>query len=250
MASLAAVENDFSAGVTPPSHIAIIMDGNGRWASMRGEPVRKGHREGAEALRRILRHCKDLPHVTHLTVYAFSQENWKRPKHEIFDLMELLRYFFKQEIEQILKENVRIQFIGERAALEADIQDILKSTEARSAGNTRLTLSIALNYGSRQEIAKAAQAIAQKVAAGALHADAISADTISEHLDTAGTPDPDLLIRTGGDERLSNFLLWQSAYTELYFCDVLWPDFAPEHFDAAIAHFMKRERRFGGRSGA
>lgn len=248
MATLAAVEKDFGAGVTPPSHIAIIMDGNGRWATLNNVPVRKGHREGAEALRRILRHCKECSHITHLTVYAFSQENWKRPKNEIIDLMELLRYFFKQEIEEILKEDVRICFIGERSALEPDIQDILISAETRSASNTRLTLTIALNYGSRQEIALAAQAIAKKAASGALDAASITAETITGHLDTSGTPDPDLLIRTGGDERLSNFLLWQSAYTELYFCDVLWPDFSSQHFDDAIAHFMKRERRFGGRN--
>lgn len=250
MIAPATVETDFSAGVTPPSHIAIIMDGNGRWASMRGLPVRKGHREGAEALRRILRHCKVCSHVTHLTVYAFSQENWKRPKSEIIDLMELLRYFFKSEIEEILKENVCIRFIGERTALESDIQEILTSSETRSAGNTSLTLTIALNYGSRQEIASATQRIAEKVAAGTLAASDISTEILGAHLNTYGTPDPDLLIRTGGDERLSNFLLWQSAYTELYFSDVLWPDFLPQHFDEAIAHFMTRERRFGGRNSA
>jgi len=250
MATPAAVESDFSAGVTPPSHIAIIMDGNGRWASLRGQPVRKGHREGAEALRRILRHCKQCPHITHLTVYAFSQENWKRPKSEITDLMELLRYFFKQELEAILKENVRIRFIGERAALEKDIQEILKTSEAKSAGNTQLTLTIALNYGSRQEIASAAKKLAEQVQSGALPLESINAQTLAAELDTHGMPDPDLLIRTGGDERLSNYLLWQCAYTELYFCDVLWPDFSAEHLDQAITHFMTRERRFGGRSQA
>ena len=230
-----------------PAHIAIIMDGNGRWASSRGLPVRKGHREGAESLRRLLRHCKTLPDISYLTVYAFSQENWKRPKREIIDLMDLMRYFFKQELDNILSETIRIRFIGERETLDEDIQAMVHNAEERSAHHTRLTLIIALNYGSRQEIARAAQALALQVASGTLDASAITPESLTTALNTHGIPDPDLLIRTGGDERLSNFLLWQCAYTELFFSKTLWPDFMPEHFDEAIAHFTQRERRFGAR---
>ncbi len=228
-------------------HIAIIMDGNGRWAAQRGLPTRKGHREGAESLRRLLKHCKKNPAITHLTVYAFSQENWKRPASEVADLMDLLRYFFKAELESLLKEGVRLRFIGDRSALDADIQTMLAETEARSAHFSQLTLCIALSYGSRQEIARACQKLASKALSGAIAPSDISPEMLERALDTHGIPDPDLLIRTGGDERLSNFLLWQSAYTELYFCDVLWPDFSGEHFDQALEHFAARERRFGGR---
>lgn len=230
-----------------PKHIAVIMDGNGRWAMQRNVPIRKGHREGAEALRRVLRHCKSKPEIHYLTVYAFSQENWKRPKSEVLDLMDLLRYFFKQEIEDIISEKIRIRFIGDRAALEPDIQQMLASAEARSAAHEGFTLVIALSYGSRQEIAQATKQLVEQVQQGLLRADEISVDHIQNLLSTHDIPDPDLLIRTGGEERLSNFLLWQCAYTELYFSDVLWPDFSANHFDAALEHFAQRERRFGGR---
>jgi undecaprenyl diphosphate synthase len=235
-------------GACMPAHIAIIMDGNARWAKKHNMPIHKGHQEGAEALRRMLHHCKTLPFIDHVTVYAFSQENWKRPKQEIADLMQLLRFFFKRELKVLLKENIRIRFIGERKTLDADIRDILQTAEEKSAENTRLTLTIAISYGSRQEIASAAQALAKQVLAGNITPDDIDVDRLNKTLQTQYASDPDLLIRTGGEQRLSNFLLWQSAYTELYFCDALWPEFDGETLDKAIEIFASRQRRFGGRA--
>ncbi|MBN8543044.1 MAG: isoprenyl transferase [Alphaproteobacteria bacterium] len=231
-----------------PAHIAIIMDGNGRWAKQQGIARVRGHKQGAEAIRTLLEACKTRPHIKYITLYAFSTENWNRPKDEVSDLMELLRHYIRHEAKTMHKEGVRLRFIGDREALSKDIQKELADVEAMTAGNTALTLVIALSYGSRQELANAMKRIGQKIADGSLKPDAVTEQMISEHLDTSDIPDPDLLIRTGGDERLSNFLLWQSAYTELYFTEVLWPDFSGAHLDKAIECFSQRERRFGARN--
>jgi undecaprenyl diphosphate synthase len=231
-----------------PAHIAIIMDGNGRWAKQQGIARVRGHKQGAEAIRVLLEACKTRPHIKYITLYAFSTENWNRPKDEVSDLMELLRHYIRHEAKTMHKEGVRLRFIGDRAALSKDIQKELADVEAMTAANTALTLVIALSYGSRQELANAMKRIGQKIADGSLKPDAVTEQMISEHLDTSDIPDPDLLIRTGGDERLSNFLLWQSAYTELYFTEVLWPDFSGAHLDKAIECFSQRERRFGARN--
>lgn len=230
-----------------PQHIAIIMDGNGRWAKERGVNRVLGHNQGAETLRTLLDACRTRPHVKYLTLYAFSTENWKRAPEEVNDLMNLLRHYVKREAKSLHEEGVRMRFIGNRTTLAKDIQDDLDGVERMMAGNTRLTVTIALSYGAREELATAMQRIAQKVAAGELAPEQVNESLVSAHLYTVGMPDPDLLIRTGGDERLSNFLLWQSAYTELYFTDVLWPAFTPAEFDKAIHCYSTRERRFGTR---
>lgn len=231
-----------------PAHIAIIMDGNGRWAKQRGVARLKGHKQGAEAIRVLLESCKARQHIRYITLYAFSSENWNRPKDEVSDLMELLRHYIRHEAKTMHKEGVRLRFIGDRTALSKDIQNELAAVEEMTKNNTALTLVIALSYGSRQEIAIAMKRIGQKIADGTLRPDAVNEQVIAQHLDTNDIPDPDLLIRTGGDERLSNFLLWQSAYTELYFSDVLWPDFSNEELGKAIECFSQRERRFGARN--
>lgn len=237
-------------GAALPQHIAIIMDGNGRWAQARGTARIRGHNQGAEALRALLETCRERPYIKFLTLYAFSTENWNRSPDEVNDLMNLLRHYVKREAKTMHKNGVRLRFIGQRTTLARDIQDDLAEVEALTEKNTALTVTIALSYGARQELAEATRAIAAKVAAGALSAEAITEHTLAEHLQTHGMPDPDLLIRTGGDERLSNFLLWQAAYTELYFTEVLWPDFSATELDKAIACFSARERRFGGRNEA
>ena len=233
-----------------PAHIAIIMDGNGRWAEARKTARVQGHRAGSEAMRRLLDSCQARPFITHLTLYAFSTENWQRSPEEVADLMALLRHYVKREAPTLHQNGVRVRFIGAREHLAHDIQRDLAEVEALTAANTRLTLAIALSYGARQELVAATQAIARAVAAGTLAADAIDATTIGQHLYTHDLPDPDLLIRTGGEQRLSNFLLWQSAYTELYFTETLWPDFTPTNLDAAIDAFTRRDRRFGKRKEA
>ncbi len=230
-----------------PTHIAIIMDGNGRWAKERGMSRVFGHTQGAEALRAILDACRTRHHLKYLTLYAFSTENWKRTPEEVNDLMNLLRHYVKREAKSLHEQGVRMCFIGERQTLAQDIQDDLAEVEALTAGNTRLTVTMALSYGARQELVTAMQRIAARLADGSLTPEQVTEQTISQHLHTSFMPDPDLLIRTGGDERLSNFLLWQSAYTELYFTETLWPDFSPEQLDKAILEYTTRERRFGRR---
>lgn len=229
-----------------PRHIAIIMDGNGRWAQARHLPRKMGHQRGADALRGMLEGCRELA-VEYITIYAFSSENWNRSEPEVSDLMELMRFYLRKEVKNLHKNKVRVCFIGDRLRLSADIQKELQAAEELTAGNTSLCLTVALSYGSRQEMVRGIQKIAQKVASGELAPDAIDEQMLMSHLDTTALPDPDLLIRTGGDQRLSNFLLWQSAYTELYFTDTLWPDFTIDHLKAAIADYQGRERRFGGR---
>jgi undecaprenyl diphosphate synthase len=228
-----------------PRHIAIIMDGNGRWATSRGLSRSKGHHAGLEALRRITRATGDLG-VPYLTVYSFSLENWSRPRSEVLSLMGLLRRFIRKDLAELHQNNVRIRIIGRKDDLATDILNLLTEAVELTRENTGQTLTVAFNYGGRDEIVRAARKIAVDVSEGRLDPDRVCEATIAERLDTAGVPDPDLLIRTGGEERISNFLLWQCAYAEFVFSPVYWPDFGAEELDAAIYEFRSRERRFGG----
>ena len=228
-----------------PRHVAIIMDGNGRWAAARGLPRLEGHRRGVEALRRTVRSAIDLG-IPYLTVYSFSSENWTRPVEEVSDLMGLLKRFIRNDLADLHRIGVRVRVIGLRANLQPDIRALLVEAEERTRLNTALTLVVAFNYGSRQELVEAVRAIAARVAAGEIEAEAVSAATVAAHLDTSGIPDPDLIIRTSGEQRLSNFLMWQAAYSELVFLPIHWPDFDRAAFDQALAAYTQRERRFGG----
>ncbi|EME70809.1 undecaprenyl pyrophosphate synthase [Paramagnetospirillum caucaseum] len=228
----------------PPVHVAIIMDGNGRWAKARGLPRTAGHKRGAEAVRRTVEAARELG-VSYLTLYAFSSENWKRPAGEITDLMGLLRLYLRNEVNNLHKNGIRLKVIGDRARLGADIVRLIEDSEAKTAGNTALTLLLALSYGGRQEIVEAARTLARDVAEGRIAADAVDEDAITARLSTSGIPDPDLIIRTSGEQRISNFLLWQGAYAELVFMDTLWPDFGRDELEAAIRVFHGRDRRFG-----
>jgi undecaprenyl diphosphate synthase len=228
-----------------PKHIAIIMDGNGRWAQKRGMPRALGHRAGAEALRNIVRAASDIG-VQVLTTYAFSTENWRRPTEEVNLLMNLIADYLDSEIEEMNDNNVQMRFIGKLDELPHKVQDKIVKSQQRTANNTGLILNLAINYGGRAELVHAVQIITNKVLAGELAPNEVNAELISQHLYTAGLPDPDLLIRPSGDLRLSNFLLWQSAYTELWLTDTKWPDFTANHLVQAIQDFQKRERRFGG----
>jgi undecaprenyl diphosphate synthase len=230
--------------LTVPRHVAIIMDGNGRWARGRGRPRTMGHRAGVDAVRRTIEAAGELG-IEYLTLYGFSTENWKRPESEVSDLMGLLRLFLKRELSTLHKNGVKIRIIGDRSRFADDIRELLAKAEAQTRDNTLLNLTIALSYGARAEITQAVRDIAAKVAAGELSADEITEDLVEQSLSTAGMPDPDLLIRTSGEQRISNFLLWQSAYTEFVFEDVLWPDFDRSHLEKAIDNFAGRERRFG-----
>ncbi|KXJ54552.1 MAG: UDP pyrophosphate synthase [Thalassospira sp. Nap_22] len=227
-----------------PRHVAIIMDGNGRWARGRGRPRTMGHRAGVDAVRRTIEAAGELG-IEYLTLYGFSTENWKRPESEVSDLMGLLRLFVKRELSTLHKNGIKIRIIGDRSRFADDIRELLAKAEDQTRDNTRLNLTIALSYGARAEITQAVRDIAAKVAAGELSADEITEDLIEQNLSTAGIPDPDLLIRTSGEQRISNFLLWQSAYTEFVFENVLWPDFDRSHLEKAIDNFAGRERRFG-----
>ncbi|KZB60677.1 isoprenyl transferase [Thalassospira sp. MCCC 1A02491] len=229
---------------TVPRHVAIIMDGNGRWARSRGRPRTMGHRAGVEAVRRTIEASVELG-IDYLTLYGFSTENWKRPESEVSDLMGLLRLFIKRELSTLQKNGVKIRIIGDRSRFADDIRALLDKAESATSGNSRLNLTIALSYGARAELTQAMREIAKKVASGEISADAITEDLIEQNLSTVGIPDPDLLIRTSGEQRISNFLLWQSAYTEFVFEDVLWPDFDRNHLEKAIDNFAGRERRFG-----
>ena len=228
-----------------PKHIAIIMDGNGRWAQRRGLPRTFGHKAGAETLRAILTEAADLG-VTHLTAYAFSTENWRRPLDEVAFLMELFASYLDSEIEYLTKKNVRVLFLGNRDRLNQELRRRMIDSEQRTAANNGITLNLAIDYGGRAEIVEATRKIACSVKAGELSPEAIDEELFSRNLFTQGQPDPDLLIRPGGDMRISNFLLWQLAYAELWVVDVLWPDFTPLHFRQAIFEYQKRDRRFGG----
>ncbi len=228
-----------------PSHVGLIMDGNGRWAAARGLPRLEGHRRGLDALRAAVRTAIEVP-LDYLTVYSFSAENWSRPIEEVRDLMGLLKRFIRKDLIELHNAAVRIKVIGHRDNLQPDIRSLLEEAETLTKLNQGLTLVVAFNYGGRQEIAAAARAIALAVAQGQLRDTEIDATLIAKHLDTCGIPDPDLIIRTSGEQRLSNFLLWQAAYAEFVFLPVLWPDFDRAAFVAALAEFGARERRFGG----
>jgi undecaprenyl diphosphate synthase len=231
-----------------PAHVAIIMDGNGRWAASRHLPRIAGHREGARAVRRTIRAAIESG-VAWLTLYAFSSENWRRPAGEVLDLTGLLRQYLKSEIDELKDNGVRLRIIGDRARFDPDIQDDLARAEATTATNSRLNLTVALSYGARAEIVAAVRALATAARDGRLDPARIDESCVAGALATADIPDPDLIVRTSGEQRLSNFLLWQAAYAELVFLDVLWPDFGPEDFAAALAEYARRERRFGARPG-
>jgi undecaprenyl diphosphate synthase len=228
-----------------PRHVAIIMDGNRRWAKRRGLPSVEGHRRGIIALREVTRAASDLG-VEIVTVYGFSTENWRRDSREIAFLFDLCVYFARTEIAELNRNNVRVRVIGDWEALPKGSRDALEELQKKTAGNTGLVLNLAVNYSSRSEMARAVKAIAQDVAEGKLDAEAIDDDLIASRLFTAGIPDPDLLIRPGGEHRLSNFLLYQAAYTELVMSDVFWPDFSRSHFEDAVREYASRQRRFGG----
>ncbi|MGH6796153.1 MAG: isoprenyl transferase, partial [Methylocella sp.] len=231
-----------------PAHVGVIMDGNGRWAARRGLPRIEGHRHGLEALRNTVRAAIDFG-LDYLTVYSFSIENWNRPIQEIDELMGLLKRFIRNDLSELHDAGVKVKVIGARANLNADIRALLDEAEERTKANSRLTLIVAFNYGSRQEIAAAARALAEAAAAGLIKASEIDETLLACHLDTAGIPDPDLIIRTSGEQRLSNFLMWQAAYSEFVFLPMHWPDFDRHAFSAALAEFSGRERRFGGVTG-
>ena len=228
----------------PPRHVAIIMDGNGRWAKARGLPRFEGHRRGVEALRRTVRAASEFG-VECLTVYGFSAENWRRPAGEVADLMGLLRRFVRNDLAELHASGVRVRIIGRREGLAPDIVSLLEEAQALTAGNRALTLVVAFNYGARQEIADAARRLAREVAAGRLSPESIDEAALAGALDAPDLPDPDLVIRTSGERRLSNFLLWQAAYAEFVFLPTLWPDFDRADFAAALAEYATRERRFG-----
>jgi undecaprenyl diphosphate synthase len=228
----------------PPRHVAIIMDGNGRWARSRGLPRSIGHRQGVEAVRRTVRAAIELG-IPFLTIYSFSTENWSRPQTEVDDLMGLMKLFIRRDLAELHKHGVRIRVIGSRDNVDPEMLQLIDEAIVLTGSNTALTLVVAFNYGSRAEIAKAVQGIAQRVAEGELRVGDITPDTISSALDTSGLPDPDLLIRTSGELRLSNFLLWQAAYSEFVFMNAYWPDFGRDLLEQAIAEYWSRDRRFG-----
>ena len=235
-----------AGGTTGPRHVAIIMDGNGRWAERRGLPRVAGHKAGAEAVRRAMQAAVDHG-VEVLTLYAFSSENWRRSEEEISDLKGLMRFYLDRELARLMKEGVRLTLIGDHSAFGPELVERLERAVAQTAGNSRLNLVIALNYGSRSEIAAAARTLAVKAAAGEIDTGDIDEDALAAELQTRDLPELDLLIRTSGEVRLSNFLLWQAAYAELVFLDILWPDFDEQAFADALGHFARRQRRFGGR---
>ncbi len=232
----------------PPEHVAIIMDGNGRWAKARNLPRAVGHQQGAESVRRTVKASVDLG-ISYLTLYGFSNENWKRPTSEITDLMGLLRLYLRKEIAELNSEGVRIRFIGDRSRLADDIVSLIEMAEHRTKNNVRLNLVVAISYGGRQEITAAARQLVREALDGCIEPDSIDENALNDRLATAGIPDPDLLIRTSGEQRISNFLLWQSAYAELVFVDTLWPDFSKSDLEDAVREFQRRERRFGATGG-
>jgi undecaprenyl diphosphate synthase len=233
------------ADTDDPRHVAIIMDGNGRWAAARGLPRSEGHRRGVEALRRTVRAAGELG-IRYLTIFSFSSENWSRPVAEVNDLMGLLRRFVRNDLAELHQNNVRVRIIGEREGLSHDIGPLLIEAEDLTRNNTGLCLVVAFNYGARQEIARAARRVSEAVARGELAAADIDADRFATFLDAQDVPDPDLIIRTSGEQRMSNFLLWQAAYSELVFVPGYWPDFDRAALEAVITEFRGRERRFGG----
>ncbi|MEM6466204.1 MAG: polyprenyl diphosphate synthase [Pseudomonadota bacterium] len=230
------------------SHVAIIMDGNGRWAVRRGLPRLAGHAKGVERVREVIKACPDVG-VTSLTLYAFSTENWKRSEDEVSGLMRLFRRYIKKESAKLIEAGIRLRFIGNRYRLERDLVEMMAWIEEATAHNDKLNLNVALDYGGRDEILRAARDVASKVAAGELSPDALDEALFSEHMDTREVPDPDLVLRTSGEVRVSNFLLWQAAYAEYAFLDICWPDFTAKHLADAVEAFAARERRFGAVAG-
>ncbi len=228
----------------PPAHVAIIMDGNGRWARARGLPRTVGHHRGVEAVRRTVEAAADLG-IGHLTLFGFSTENWGRPEDEVSELMGLLRRYLRSEVAELHRNGVRLRVIGERTRLQPDIVDLIANAEQVTQNNTTLQLTVALSYGARQEITAAARRLAEAVRDGELPLDRLDEAAVAERLFTHAIPDPDLVIRTSGEKRISNFLLWQAAYAELVFIDTLWPDFGREHLEMAIGEYQRRERRYG-----
>lgn len=233
-----------SATVSLPQHVALIMDGNRRWAQRRGLPPLAGHQQGAQALKKVVRACPDLG-IRYLTVYAFSSENWQRPILEISGLIDLLKYYLKTEAKELHKAQVRLKVIGDKKRFSPFIQKQMEDVEALTAQNTRLHLQIALNYGSRAEIVHAAQGLARAVQKGLLTPEDITEEMVQKHFYAPEVPDPELLIRTSGEQRVSNYLLWQLAYTEFLFVEKMWPDFTPADLEKALDAYTKRERRFG-----
>jgi len=234
-----------AAAAVLPRHVAIIMDGNGRWAAGRRLPRAMGHRAGVEAVRTVTRAARALG-IEALTLYAFSSENWRRPAEEVSGLMKLLKLFIRNDLAELLRENVRLRVLGDYRRFPADVVALIDDALARTAGNSGPVLAIALNYGAQAELVEAARSLASRAAAGTLDAHAIDADTIEAQLETRDLPPLDLLIRTSGEQRLSNFLLWQAAYAELLFVDTLWPDFGADDLAAAVDAFGRRQRRYGG----
>ena len=234
-----------ATGTKIPRHVAIIMDGNGRWAEARGLPRFAGHTAGVEAVRRTVRGAIELG-IQYLTIYSFSTENWTRPEPEVKFLMGLMRRFIRSDLAELHKNGVRVRMLGERDRVDADLLSLMDEAQDLTSANTALTLVIAFNYGGRGEIAKAARLLAEKVATGQMRLEDVTQDALNSALDTCDLPDPDLLIRTSGEERLSNFLLWQLAYAELLFLDALWPDFDKGHLERALQEYRSRDRRFGG----
>ena len=228
-----------------PRHIAIIMDGNGRWAKQRGLPRTAGHKVGAEVFRKIATYCKDLG-VEYLTVYAFSTENWKRPADEVSTIMGLLKQYMLEAIDSMERDRIRLKFFGDLSAIAPELQEMVERTNAISAQIDGFQANICLNYGGRDELLRAARAFAADCADGKCRPEELTEDAFGNYLFSAGIPDPELIIRPSGEVRLSNFLLWQCAYSEFYFCDTLWPDFNEKTLDAAIIDYQKRDRRFGG----
>ncbi len=235
-----------SGASSAPKHVAIIMDGNGRWAEKNAVSRSKGHRKGADAVREAIEGAIECG-VSYLTLYAFSSENWNRPAEEVSDLMGLLRMYLKKEVRTLSKEGVRLRVIGRREALGKDIQGMIEAAEEQTKNNSRLTLVIALSYGSRDEIVNAVKTIAQSVLDGNQSIETIDEMRVEQVLFTRGIPDPDLIIRTSGEQRLSNFLLWQAAYSEFLFTPILWPDFSRHEFASAVEDYLSRDRRFGAR---
>jgi len=238
-----------SAGRRLPKHVAIIMDGNGRWATQRGLPRTLGHKQGVTAVRRTLDACRDAG-IRYLTLFGFSSENWTRPADEVGELMRLMRHYLRAETADLHRNGVRLRIIGDRSRLDRDIVDLIQRAESLTAGNTAFHLTVAISYGGRQEIVQAAKRIASAVSRGDIDSAAIDESMFSQFLDTRDLPDPDLLIRTSGEQRISNFLLWQMAYAELVFTGTLWPDFSAGDLNDAIEEFNRRDRRFGALAGA
>jgi undecaprenyl diphosphate synthase len=240
-----AAQASADAGAERPIHVAIIMDGNGRWAKARSLPRALGHRSGVNALKRTVEAAPSAG-IDRLTVFGFSTENWRRPVAEVTELMSLLKSYVESDLDRLEREGVRVRIIGRRTGLSADVLEIIERAERRTAGNSEFLLQVAFNYGGQADIADAARRLAQEVKAGRLDPDTIDEAAFDRELSTAHAPAPDLIIRTSGEKRLSNFLLWEAAYAELVFQDVLWPDYGPAHLKAAVEEFRRRDRRYGG----